>query len=75
MTVAYAPQTRTMRTDQHSASDQLIDLVVSVPNNELNFLMLNTATPLVSNSSDLGGVAQAEASEAIFSHKFEQVVR
>ena len=83
MTVAYAVPSRTMRTDVHTASDELIDIVVSMAaNSELNFLMLTTTTSASSRYASAAGedVVQTSASascasDAIFSPKFEQVVR
>ena len=60
MTVGYNSQNKTFRTDDHAGCDSLIDLVVSLASNELNFVILLT---------------KGVAGNAIFSPRFEQVVR
>ena len=60
MTVGYNSQSKTFRTDDHSDCDSFIDLVVSLASNDLNFVILTT---------------KGASGNAIFSPRFEQVVR
>ena len=91
LTVAMDPQTRTFRTDVHKAGDELIDMVVGVPDaagsagGELRFLMLttNSRSRIANTGRESGDQVMLEDSadagmgcfEALMSSKFEQVAR